>query len=178
MKNLLFLFTMVLSLSCCDKDDNKPINPIDQLPPETQTGANTAGCLVDGKAFLPKGYLPTGNLVCNYIDGKDFNINIVQRNNYKTISMNVISYNQSLTVGETYQLNEYGADSKFGEYSIYDDNNLSEIHYKTTSIITGELKITNHNFNKAILSGTFWFDAVNSEGQIVKIREGRFDMEY
>lgn len=169
---------MVLSLSCCDKDDNKPINPIDQLPPETQTGANTAGCLVDGKAFLPKGYLPTGNLVCNYIDGKDFNINIVQRNNYKTISMNVISYNQSLTVGETYQLNEYGADSKFGEYSIYDDNNLSEIHYKTTSIITGELKITNHNFNKAILSGTFWFDAVNSEGQIVKIREGRFDMEY
>jgi flagellar basal body rod protein FlgG len=44
--------------------------------------------------------------------------------------------------------------------------------------IIGELKITNHNLNKAILSGTFWFDAINSKGEKIQVREGRFDMEY
>lgn len=177
MKNLLFLLVTVLSLSCCDKDDNNSKNPIDQLPPETQTGANTAGCLVDGKAFLPKGYFPDGNLNCNYINGKDFNISIAQRNDNETLSMNVISYNTSLIVGETYQLKEYDANSKFGEYIIV-YNSIKETRFSTNEITTGELKITYHNFEKAILSGTFWFDAVNQDGEIVKIREGRFDMEY
>jgi len=81
MKNLLFLFTTLLALISCSKDDNKPTNPTDQLPPATQIGANTAGCLLDGKAFLPKGYLPTGNLVCYYIDGKDFTISLAQKLN-------------------------------------------------------------------------------------------------
>jgi hypothetical protein len=55
MKNLLFLFATLLTLFSCSKDDNKSQKPIDQLPPATQVGANTAGCLVNGEAFLPKG---------------------------------------------------------------------------------------------------------------------------
>lgn len=35
MKNLLFLFTTLLALISCSKDDNKPTNPTDQLPPAT-----------------------------------------------------------------------------------------------------------------------------------------------
>ena len=53
MKQLLLLATsFILISSSCKK--NKSDNPINQLPPETQTGANTFGCLVDGKVFLPK----------------------------------------------------------------------------------------------------------------------------
>lgn len=176
MKNILLLFATVLTLTCCDKDDNKNKAPLEQLPPATQTGANTGGCLVDGQAFLPKGYFPDGNLTCNYIDGKDFNIGIAQKYDNQTIVVDVISYNKKLVVGETYILNENAADSKFGEYTIFE--NTGRHSYNTTTTITGELKITNHNFNKAILSGTFWFDAINSDGKIVKIREGRFDMQY
>ncbi len=36
MKNLLILLTLTLALSCYNKDDDNPQNPIDQLPPETQ----------------------------------------------------------------------------------------------------------------------------------------------
>lgn len=175
MKNLILILLTTCTLSCCSKDD-KPTNPIEQLPPATQTGANTAGCLVDGIAFLPKGYIPSGNLVCNYIDGKDFSLGITQKNNTQTILIGIITYNQRLVVGETYLLKEYGADSKFGEYTIFQD--IGDLKYKTTSTISGQLKITYHNFDKAILSGTFWFDAVNSDGKIIKIREGRFDMQY
>lgn len=176
MKNLLILFVTLFILTSCDKDNDKTKKPIDQLPPATQIGANTAGCLVDGEAFLPKGNLQN-NLVCNYIDGKDFNISIGEKVNDKIRSLNVISYNNNLIVGEIYQLKEYGASSKFGEFIIYNQD-FSKIEYRTNSSIIGELKITYHNFDKAILSGTFWFDAINSEGKVVKVREGRFDMEY
>jgi hypothetical protein len=118
MKNLLFLFITLLVLISCSKEDNKPTSPIDQLPPATQIGANTAGCLLDGKAFLPKGYLHTGNLVCYYIDGKDFTISLSQKLNNQTILIGIISNNQSLVIGQTYILKEYGANSQFGEYNI------------------------------------------------------------
>lgn len=47
-----FLTVTVLTASMCKK---KPVDPIDQLPPETQTGANTFGCLVNGEVFKPGG---------------------------------------------------------------------------------------------------------------------------
>ncbi|MBQ0767738.1 MAG: hypothetical protein KBT58_00490, partial [Bizionia sp.] len=54
MKNLLLAFALLLIVSNCNKnDDDQPTNPIDQLPPATQTGANTFGCLLDGEPFLP-----------------------------------------------------------------------------------------------------------------------------
>jgi hypothetical protein len=48
----------------------------------------------------------------------------------------------------------------------------------TTDKVVGELIITNHIYKQGIMSGTFWFDAINSNGEIVQIREGRFDVHY
>lgn len=187
MKNLILLLLTTFVISCCNKgDDEQPKTELEKLPPATQTGANTAGCLINGVAFLPKGYLVTGNLVCNYIDGKDFILGISERiiqgssDNIRTIF--VVSENQNLhdNVGVTFQLGQdnYNGNSKFGTYIIntvaYPDPN----YYSTTTIVTGELKITHHDFNNAILSGTFWFDAINSNGEIIKVREGRFDKHY
>ncbi|MGG8497884.1 DUF6252 family protein [Tenacibaculum sp. TC6] len=45
--------------------------------------------------------------------------------------------------------------------------------------ITGEITINKLDETKSIISGTFWFDAVRlSDGKIIKIRSGRFDMQY
>ena len=52
MKNMILLLTIFYLFNAYNKDDKKNSkNPIDQLPPATQIGANTAGCLVDGIAF-------------------------------------------------------------------------------------------------------------------------------
>ena len=62
-------------------------------------------------------------------------------------------------------IKEYGANSKFGEYTtVY--NGIEETNYTTNAISNGELKITYHNVDKGILSGTFWFDAINKFGKI------------
>jgi hypothetical protein len=181
MKKLIFLLLITFALNGCDNNNDKPKTELEKLPLATQTGANTAGCLVNGMAFLPKGNFPT--LICNYNDGANFSLfikeRIIQGSNENIRTINVFSYNQNLhdNVGVAFPLTVYGSNSKSGEYITY-NTDLGEIHYVTNSEVTGELKITYHNYNQAIISGTFWFDAINSTGQKVEVRNGRFDMHY
>ncbi|MBS1557911.1 MAG: hypothetical protein JST69_04210 [Bacteroidetes bacterium] len=45
----------MLLLASCDlfkKNDPKPLTELEKLPPATQTGKNTFGCLVNGKAVI------------------------------------------------------------------------------------------------------------------------------
>jgi hypothetical protein len=178
MKNLLLLLLTAFTLCCCNKDDDKPKTELEKLPPATQIGANTIGCLLNGVAFLPKGYFPFGNKSCNYTDGEDFNIRISEKINDNIRSIYIFNQNQELIVGETYLLKEENTNNGVGNYIINAVASPDPNYYTTNLNILGELKITNHNFSQAILSGTFWFDAINSEGKIIEVREGRFDMHY
>jgi len=190
MKKLFLLLTIIITLSCCNKNDNQPTKPIDQLPPATQIGANTAGCLVNGEAFLSNDQ-SVHPLVCHYLDGEDFTLIISREDDNVYQAVNIFVHVDSpLQVGQTYPLNlEIDNNSNFGEYYIqYPLPNLYELHYKTTTIVVGELTITHHDFDNAFLSGTFWFDSkfsysYNYDGEtdkneIIEIREGRFDMDY
>ena len=178
MKHLALILMLTLIVSSCNKDDdNSSTNPIDQLPPATQVGANKAGALVNGEAFLPnnQSVIP---LVCNYLDQEDFALGISKRVNGIYYVIYIYIGNTQLQVNQTYILEHYASDSKFGEYVINNGSPPNPNYYSTTELITGELTITHHDYDNAILSGTFWFDAVNSDGTIVEVREGRFDMEY
>lgn len=177
MKTLIITILAASLLLSCHKEDDSG----DKLPPETQTGANTAGCLVNGKVFLPKQEGINPALVCNYefIDGEFF-FNLVIRDNrgqgVKTVSAR--TQRIDLEAGSTYILNKDNTISidftgGGGVYSI----NASDFFY-TNTIKTGELHITHLDPQNSIISGTFWFDAINSAGETVEIRDGRFDMNY
>ncbi len=47
------LLFVILNTQCKKDDLNAELA---KLPPITQTGANTFGCLVNGKAYIPSGY--------------------------------------------------------------------------------------------------------------------------
>ena len=49
MKHTLLLALLLLFIGCSSDS-----NPEDGLPPATQTGANTFGCLIDGKLLVPR----------------------------------------------------------------------------------------------------------------------------
>ncbi|TXE02102.1 hypothetical protein ESY88_13745 [Subsaximicrobium wynnwilliamsii] len=51
-------------------------------------------------------------------------------------------------------------------------------NYNTTTQTAGELNIIKLDEEEQILSGTFWFDCVDSEGNVIEIRDGRFDLKY
>ncbi len=55
---------------------------------------------------------------------------------------------------------------------------VKQINIITNLIYTGELTIKRNDLSNSIISGTFWFNAINEEGEIVEIREGRFDCNY
>ncbi|MGO3707986.1 MAG: DUF6252 family protein [Mesonia hippocampi] len=185
MKKLL-LIALTLSLYACNSDDDKPQNPVDQLPKATQTGANTAGCLVNGEAFLPKGGGLAGNKNCfyQYVEGgyhfgMQFSNSAVSDSEVRSVIL--ATKNATIDENQIYQLNSQSfysnsEDGRGGGYLNYTAFNFEE--YSTTSEVTGEMTITKLDFENHIVSGTFWFDAVNDKGEIVEIREGRFDMKF
>lgn len=178
MNKILLLLTMMLTLSSCNKDDD---NNSDRLPPATQTGANTVGCLVNGEVFLPKAEGINPAVVVNYefINGGFF-FRLVFKDLRGTT-------NKTVTVGtgyldlqanQTYVLNKNFDDD--GDYTggggTYSTSTLNT--YQTNMNNVGELTITRIDTSNSIISGTFWFDAINQEGEVVEIREGRFDYVY
>ncbi|MDP1811710.1 MAG: hypothetical protein Q8K66_09950 [Sediminibacterium sp.] len=180
---LIIAASFVLLISGCRK--NKPVNPIDQLPPETQTGANTFGCLVNGEVFKPGGAsLSGGSLQCNYQllpnNGYYFVLIGRYRNNNNGSGSSVGLYTDSLNLieGAKFNLKTRINGNPSASYSFY-TSAISLQSYETDgNLYKGELWIKKLDTVNQIVSGTFWFDAVNTNGQKTKIREGRFDMRY
>ena len=54
MKKQILLFLATLLLFSCSKEEATTNDPTLSLPPETQTGANTFGCYINGKLVIPR----------------------------------------------------------------------------------------------------------------------------
>ena len=183
-KLILSLVTVFLIFSITSCKKNKNIAPIDQLSPETQTGKNTFGCLVDGKVFLPKGPSLNPILQCayqylqtNYSKGYFFQLGASQRGNKELELLSVSLGTDSLQIssGQSYKLKE-GKGNAGAQVSKYSGYTME--FFLTTNSTEGELFITKLDEINQIVSGTFWFNAVNENGDTVKVTDGRFDMQY
>lgn len=182
MKNFLFLLLVsfpLWGLGGCNKNDDNPTNPIDLLPPATQTGEQTFGCLIDGEAFLPDNFgSGRPNAFYQLVGGKYFlGINASQKDSpLKTVGIGADDI--IIQKGNTYNFTIENDDNPafYGYYllggGLYAD-------YITTIIYNGEITISNFDSENFIISGIFWFDAEEiSTGKIIKITNGRFDLKY
>ncbi len=109
MKKLLLLLIIPLTFSCCNNDDdNPPTNPVDQLPPATQTGANTFGCLLDGELFLPGNSQNPLDCVYQFVNGGYyFSLQANKRDgDNNLILLGLSTNNLQLFENQTYSLNE------------------------------------------------------------------------
>ncbi|WP_304067358.1 DUF6252 family protein [Pedobacter glucosidilyticus] len=181
MKTLKYIIILIsyfsLSASSCKKDKTG----IDALPAATQEGRNTFGCLVNGEVFIARsrgGFGPP-YFECDYsfISGTN-SFRFYLRGTDKIRSSNsnsIIIYSTGISLISDTKLNL--EELKDGNASArYSETLIDE--YNTSAISKGEITITKLDESKRILSGTFWFDAVNEAGEKIKVREGRFDMKY
>ncbi|MGQ0738421.1 MAG: hypothetical protein ACT4OJ_05115 [Bacteroidota bacterium] len=159
----------------------------DELPPETQTGANTFGCLVNGQVFLPGGaQLSGGSLQCNYqylgsrANGGHYFVlsgrNQTSGNPLRSVSL----YTDSLQLAENIKLtlkNRIKGNASGRYFGPQTDINIAT-YVTNENLYIGELWIKKLDTLNQIVSGTFWFDAVNSNNKKVEIRQGRFDVRY
>ena len=177
---LVFLSGLLLSASC-KKHVVPPQSELSKLPPATQTGANTFGCLVNGQAFLPGGSVVTSHLQCNYIytaGGYHFTVAADNKTGNNVIK-NVIIGTDSLMIaqGQTFAFKPFIAGNALALF-ISIDNSGNQNEYATTNSVSGQLIITKLDEVNQIVSGTFYFNAINSAKDTVKVTDGRFDMHY
>ena len=176
------VFSLIILSSSCKKHTVPPVSQLSLLPPATQTGANTFGCLVNGKAFIPGGSLSlTPHTQCNYI--------YTAGGYYLTVSGNYKGSDGTIT-GIVFGTDSLAVDP--GQLFLFNTNtpgnasafyNLAYAHggitsYVTNSKVSGQLIITKFDQSNQIISGNFYFNAVDFSGDTVKITDGRFDMLY
>ena len=173
-KNLLLLLFTTFILSCCNKDDDKPLTELEKLPPATQVGANTFGCLLDDKAFIPAGGINPLDCVYQFVDGGYYFALQGNKRNIDNIGVliGLSTNNLEINPNISYSLNDNFTGKAYGSYA------LAGIFSETNNIQTGFLNITNLDTQNQIVSGTFWFDVIDFQRNPHQIREGRFDMQY
>lgn len=177
------LLSTVFGNSSCIK--TRPTAP-EALPPITQTGANTFGCLINGNLWLPKGY-----------DGRFLNSRITIDPSFDDGSFLVrvyriegeIKWNITLTSDSIKAIGIYPIKSLshatfiFGKLlrdaSVY----YCDVYangYNTINPfnINGFIKVTRYDLVNKIFSGEFEVSFNNTAcglGDPVRITEGRFD---
>ncbi|KMQ71961.1 MULTISPECIES: DUF6252 family protein [Chryseobacterium] len=173
---LLFLF-VVLS---CGRNSSNDATPQDVLPAATTSGANTAGCLVNGKVLIPKngsqsiGGQPLYGLLSSV--GPNFNFPPVGNDTWDLLITNHSTKN-SLSI------NLENLSQGIGEYQLNSSNTIAykdgSGNYFTSSNNSGIVKITRFDYLLGIYSGQFSSSLKNSNtGEIIEIKEGRFDINY
>ena len=176
--SVISLFIVLVSGNC--KKNNS--DPIEQLPPETQTGANTFGCLIDGKVFLPKGNPlagPVKKAQYQLVNGRQsFGISARRSDGEESQSVGVGGDSIIINVG-VYELTSRNTAGKLSGLYLFSKIGTLGNYYYTNEIEKGQIHIKHFDTINQIVSGTFWFDAKDTAtGKIVQVREGRFDMPY
>jgi hypothetical protein len=178
--------SLLLLLAGCKKNTIKA-SQLSLLPPATQTGANTFGCLVNGRAFVPKNQniLQAPILQCQYgysNGGYSFEAAGGNKNSDGSLT-DIIVRTDSLTTiteGKAINFKTNTAGNASAAYYVLTVGYLNDplYVYGTNNSVSGQLTITRLDPVKHFVSGTFYFNAVNSVNDTVKVTNGRFDMPF
>jgi hypothetical protein len=178
MKNLaklILLLGIALTLTKCKWLKNDP-EPIDQLPPITQEGKNTFGCLLNRKVWIPKGFDGTSNYTVYYDPTNAQGILNISTYRYPNENSNKFQalaiYSDSLTSTGTYLFNKPGRQGVG-----YDDElTLCIYDYRDkNTYMRGSLTITRLDLQQGVVAGTFEFTLATPGCDTIKVTDGRFD---
>ncbi|WP_303310102.1 hypothetical protein [Hymenobacter sp. BT730] len=179
MKTIGMLLSLILLLTSCKKDE------LSALPPATQEGKGTAGCLVNGKAWTPeyRVLLGMGGSNAPFVtswypsaSGRSFYV-VLSRVNEEENS-EVYFFLPHIRQPGTFLLNQEAnpmmtsSNPPYGEYRA---TRYSSVCY-TNPTAMGSLTITRFDTVAKVVSGTFEMHPVNAEGQVESITQGRFDL--
>jgi len=165
------LSCLLFYLTACSKTDPAPA-----LPPETTTGANTAGCKADDEILIPRSKWPTQGLQFGYtflnakqVSNLYFSFVDAQDREYPAVVINI--QNISLEQGHTYRLGTHQGESQ-ATFFLGSD-------YQTQDTNPGELTITRLDSAQHIIAGRFQFTGTQSAtNQHIHVTDGRFDFRY
>jgi hypothetical protein len=173
---MLALGFLLLNAASCAKEDG------DTLPPETQEGKNTFGCLVNGKVWLKgdSGFMNHSLSASMYGDSC-----VIYANNTADVKIQHLK----LIINRKINTAKYYINSR--TYSLLEHNESScNCIFRSDSLYNQEssnISITYIDTTNRILSGTFAFKAklketlpltCDCDTSDINITNGRFDLHY
>jgi len=176
------LVIIVTIAAACKKNNSTTNDPnnVPGLPPATQSGANTFGCLVNGVPWVPQGNIGTNNLSIDYDSGINrgiFNIaanNTISATQYSRIwigiddSVNLIIAPYNVIVNKT----------SIGFIKYSNNGNCIIRSFDNDVISSGNITIQKHDKVARIISGIFEGFVSKIGCDTVKITQGRFDFKF
>jgi hypothetical protein len=186
MKKLLLVSLLALWLLGCGKEEpipppQPPPEDYTKLPPETQEGKNTFGCMIYNQVWVPR--VPIGSIT---VVAKSARVFEKKPEGNGSISCRLISKDPYIddaiiiTFGPTMFMNGTSCDPNpriSAQYKRFSTLYQSTYRYSPNNCVT----ITHIDTIKNIVSGTFAFDlyrdSININDKIV-ITDGRFDLKY
>lgn len=181
LSSLSLLLFILLSASTCKKQNTLEME-LAKLPPATQTGQNTFGCLVNGKAWVAqnKDCFPycDPSFKMYYDDAHAGNLLIIG-----ILQHSKQSINQRIGIGidSTNLKNKFDFSLKPNNMGFYFMNsNLTGDYYWINSmdantLASGSVVLTKYDLQAGIISGTFEFSLYKPGCDTIKVTNGRFD---
>ena len=187
-KKTILLVPVIFWLLSCSKD-NATTDPVFQLPPETQVGANTFGVTIRGKVYIPrdptgfnvgvsgKGMIYAGSLTAPWteiriIDGASA-VGFKMVIHFKNLISNTLAI-YPLT-NSNFQDGIDSIDENHIYFKIW-DSSISNYAYYGSVVNLGQINITKRS--DGIISGIFSgkFVRYDNPNDFITITDGRFDL--
>ncbi|RTQ48499.1 hypothetical protein EJV47_16135 [Hymenobacter gummosus] len=174
--NRLLLYAALLLLTQCSKckDDPEPRPPVaETLPAETQTGANTFGCRLNGQVWTasPAYFSPT--LTADYTGSFG----------QERLMIMAINDRPPVQQGTYFRLRGVSGPGRYPIASgqpcyveFADDNRTCPLYDTLTSVQAGVVDITRLDRVQRVVSGRFSFTLRRAGCPDVQATDGRFDM--
>lgn len=156
------LIVTMFTFSECKKNDVIP-----QLPAETQTGANTFGCKINGIIYTPRGSGNCYKFLIQYY--KSDSTLLIKTNEGCGTGLNIYVY-------KVFEVKDYLIFIPVDNAFLYSNSNASCNWFdRTNSLQSGTITITRFDLPNKIVSGRFNGVLKQSGCPDVNITEGRFD---
>jgi hypothetical protein len=167
---------LILLLMKCSGCDVLP-TPKEELPPITQEGKNTFGCLVNGKVWLPKGNNETSNLDLSY--DPLFNKGTFDLRTYRYPDDSNWNQYFNLFSDSISSVGNYPLLKKSNQALYYSDSKGCNFSTTDKSVTwEGQLIISKFDLSRQIIAGTFEFKIYKPDCDTIKVTQGRFDLKF
>ena len=178
--SLLWLVLACLLFTTCKKNDNpNPADQGEQLPPITQEGKNTFGCLLNGQVWLPGGNFGTPNFRVNYdpsYDGGTFDLRTYRYlRKDGTDEQYIIMYANNIMTTGTYNF------SNIQQTNVSLNDRATSCYYDSRDELNyaiGSFTITKFDETNRIIAGTFEFILAKPGCDTIRVTQGRFDKRF
>ena len=184
------ILLVFLALASCSKDSVKQ-DPIAQLPPETQTGANTFGVTINGKVYIPRdptgvnvgGAPPTAMQWVGLHNSNYDYTELIVVDGASSVGFKITIHIENLNIIGVYPLKQSNFQGqvdgvRFNNifFKIW-DKNISNYAYYGSLEDQGIINITRNDTQNYIISGNFSgkFVRYDNPNEFITITDGRFD---